>query len=75
MTDRKIIWTREEGPDQSAKYYEGWFGAYQLFLVIEYSHASYPFFINWRMGAYKDTPKAMAAIQWYLNNPEKLPDF
>lgn len=75
MTDRKIIWTRVDSPNPWTKQYVGWVGPVAMFTVFEESHGSYPYFNNWRMGRYTDTASAMLAVQWYLDNPEKLPDF
>lgn len=73
---RQLIWCRGQPDDPVAiSYWEAWFGAFCFGGLVQYEHATYPWFLNWRLGAYKDVEAAKERLQFLFDNPKQLLDF
>lgn len=73
---RPLIWCKGRPNDPTAiSYWEGWYGPFVLVGLVEYEHATYPWFLNWRLGAYRNVEDAKGSLQFLLDNPDKITDF
>ncbi len=76
MTTRPFTWVKGKPGDPSAiSYWEGWIGVQLLVGLVEYEHATYPWFVNWRLGAYRNVEAAKQRLQHLIDNPSEIKDF